>query len=623
MTATIPRLVYDLMQASNERPSVAFRDITANNIVNDRFSYSQLWHAACAFSEVLQDIPIGSHVMLIMPLGKRLLAAHLSTQLQGCVASIFTHPSEKINLNVYIKNLQNAIHTLKPEVIVTSKAFSNHINEIQKVDSFQVIFYEDVMDTSSFEPKHWLEVKTTDPAVIQYSSGSTGLQKCVALSHEMIINQCRSYARFIGLNKDFDHICSWLPLYHDMGLFTTWLMPLLEGIPVTMIDPFQWVKQPLSFLELISNVQGTLCWQPNFAFKLLASRCDESKLRDAKIDLSSMRGFSNCSEPVSHDAFSSFAQKFRSVGVQESMLWTCYAMAENAFAVTASGGPIEATRVIKADVEQYSQGKIKIVSDKEKALTLVSCGIPIEGCQVRVVSNQRELLPESSVGEIAIKGSFLMKEYIRAPELSRQVIDVDGWYYTGDLGFQYNDRLYITGRKKDLLIVGGRNFYPQDLEGICNRFDEVIPGRNVALGLEDPSLGTQKIIIIAESHLTDSDKKSQLVTEIRKQIFDELDCAVSNVYLVPHMWLLKTSSGKIARQPNLEKYRQELEKADLLNLSTSASSSSSTLKHRKPQKEASLLSTIVWSFVFSACIYAYLLVFFLSDNISWNIYAKF
>src|SRR5262249_26328396 len=158
----------------------------------------------------------------------------------------------------------------------------------------RVICAEEVPAASDRTPSGWQAGGMDDYAVIQYSSGSTGLQKCVALTHGMVLRQCESYSRFIGLDAEHDAICSWLPLYHDMGLFTAWLIPVLCGVRVAMIDPFEWVRQPRSMLELITDTGGTLCWQPNFAFRLLAARCARDSL--AGIDLSTMRGFTNCSE---------------------------------------------------------------------------------------------------------------------------------------------------------------------------------------------------------------------------------------------------------------------------------------------------------------------------------------
>jgi acyl-CoA synthetase (AMP-forming)/AMP-acid ligase II len=326
-----------------------------------------------------------------------------------------------------------------------------------------------------------------------------------------------------------------------------------------------------------------------------------------------MRGFTNCSEPVSFGAMNEFAAAFRHIGVKDSALWVCYAMAENAFAVTASGGLSETPRMISADRQKYAQGII-IPTAEDSGIGLVSCGVPIEGCEIRVVDDQRQQLPDAQIGEISLRSTFMLTGYVRSPELTREAIDDSKWYYTGDLGFLIEGRLYVTGRKKDLLIVGGRNFYPQDIEGIVGSCEGTIPGRTVAIGTEDLELGTQKVVILAESHLSDEMAKSKLATTIRQQVFDGLDCPIAEVHIVPHMWLLKTSSGKIARQPNLEKYRAEHAVLAPRKITEAAPA---------PIERAGLAETAMWSMALALSIYLYTLFFLLGDSKSWNIYARF
>ncbi|MGE4167542.1 MAG: AMP-binding protein [Xanthobacteraceae bacterium] len=604
---TLLRNIEARLQKEPERRLATFRTVAGPRPTDQSYSYADAWSAAAAFAEALDGVPAGGHVMLVMPLGFRLIAAHLGVQLQGLAVSIFTHPSEKIASDVYSRNLQHAINHLEPAAIITVRQFAPTVVECWRDRHSVVVIAEDIASTSSYQTQRWKGVSSGDPVIIQHSSGSTGLQKSVVLNHDMVAEQCDSYARFIGLDPAVDRVCSWLPLYHDMGLFTAWLMPVLEGIPVAMVDPFEWVRQPLSLLELIGDVRGTLCWQPNFAFKLLAGRAGHG---GATIDLSSMRGFTNCSEPVSSDAMAQFYGAFARAGLKRSAMWTCYAMAENSFAVTASGGPMQAPREITVDVKRLSEG---IIAAANEGQALVSCGKPIDGTEIRVVNDQRQpVQTPGAIGEIAIRSNYLMRGYYRAEEVTAAAIDADGWYYSGDLGGVVEGCLYVTGRKKDLLIVAGRNFYPQDIEEICYTCDGVIPGRAVALGVDDAALGTQKIIVIVESHLTDREQTSRLSDQIRQHVLEQLDCPVANVRIVPHMWLLKTSSGKIARKPNLDKHLSEPVKEQAV------------LQPTLPvERRASLLEVGAWSFVTAFAIYMYILIFLLGDNKSWNIYAGF
>jgi len=429
----------------------------------------------------------------------------------------------------YQTHLSHVLNQITPAAILTNQSYAADIRANNPQYTGLILEEESIALHSDYIPTRWQNASSDDTAIIQHSSGSTGLQKGVALSHQMILRQCESYAKAIQLDSNHDAIASWIPLYHDMGLFTTWLLPLLHGVRVYAIDPFEWIQKPSSFLKLISDHKATLAWQPNFAYQVLASRVTSDEMQG--VNLSSVRGISNCSEPARAKSHDLFLNRFENNGLKRSALWVCYAMAENSFAVTTAGSTTQPVELSPSGV--------------------LSVGIPIEGCLVTIVDETRRTLKDPEVGEVAIQSPFLLKNYYRNEEATQKNLDPDGWYYTGDMGFLNQGQLYITGRKKDLIIVGGRNFYPQDLEAIMDDCEGTLPGRSVALSLDDESSGTSKIILLAESVLTDTTELSAL---IRRQIYEELDCPVSEVHIVPPKWLLKTTSGKIARRPNLERY---------------------------------------------------------------------
>jgi len=614
---TISGRVYEWVQRAPQKNILHFRDTQPGSLIDNTLTYEQLWKSASAFAQALETLPRGSRVMIVLPLGLRVLSAHLGIQLAGAIGSIFAHPSEKVDISIYGHRLNHTISLLKPEAVITSYHFFETVQDTWKNNGGMVIVEEDIPLVSEAEVASWRAGNPEDIAIIQHSSGSTGFQKAVALNHVKVLEQCDSYGRFIGISPQNDRVCSWLPLYHDMGLFTSWLLPVLNGIPVSMIDPFEWAKKPATFLNLITDVHGTLCWLPNFSFHLLVSRFTSESLRSHGVDLSSMRGFTNCSEPVSAQGMRNFHLAFQDIGVKEEALWTCYAMAENSFAVTGAGGAVEKGRTIQVSATEYSNGKIELAKNG-KVLSLISCGVPIQGCEVKVVGKHRQTLLEGKIGEIALRSPFMLKEYVNDPKATQTAIDEDGWFYTGDLGFLLDGRLFVTGRIKDLLIVGGRNFYPQDIEKICDTTNGAIPGRSVALGMQDESLGTQKVIVLVESHLPSSSEKVRLASLIRQRVFDELDCPVADVKVVPHMWLLKTSSGKIARQPNLDRYKQELLTPKVTSSPKSLRSSEKILS-RFPV----LLQQFVWSLAIALAIYFFLLTILIGANKSWNLYAGF
>lgn len=606
---TIPGRIFQYVQANPSRICIFFRDLDAQDDNSDQeISYAQLWSRASQLASHLDFVQEGNHIMIVMPLCIDLLATHLAIMLRGGVPSIFAHPSPKITNDVYAAKLHHSFEAMHPQAVITTKEFSTSVKGAARNFKLQIFIPPELGLTSTEINRNWIECATVSTAVIQFSSGSTGLQKAVALSHEMIIQQCDSYANAIKLNQKHDKICSWLPLYHDMGLFTSWLMPVLHGIPIALIDPFQWVKQPLSIFRLIKDTGGTLCWLPNFAFTLLTQRAGVENLD--KLDIASMRGFINCSEPVSGASLQHFQSKFEKIGVRPSSLWTCYAMAENSFAVSSASEGLAMSEAVRLDRDELSKGNINICDD---GILIVSCGKPIEGTTVAVVDAIEGVEIPGRIGEIIINSPYMLKNYYRASETTRAPIDPDGWYHSGDLGFLHKGSIYVTGRKKDLLIVGGRNIYPQDIEAICDQMKGAIPGRSAALGMMNDNSGTEKVILILETVLTDDAEKGALMSNIRKAAIEQLDCTIADIRLVPQMWLMKTSSGKIARQLNLDKYVKEF----LGNVG-------SVYKELPaPALSTNWGSLLAWCLLFSIVLYLVILVQSMGTNTSWNVYMRF
>ena len=590
----------------------AFRFYAADGEA-EGYSRLELWRSAAGMARMIEPVAAGRLVQLVMPLGRHLIAAHLGAQMLGCTVSIFTHPSPKLSHEAYRRNLANALGLIHPDVVVTVPAYADDLRQAIGSGPCRTVVVDGEPAADATAPDVWCMRGPDDVAVIQYSSGSTGLQKGVALTNRMILQQIDHYARFIELDPASDRICSWLPLYHDMGLFTAYLMPLVTGTPVSMIDPFRWIQDPLSLLRIVDRERGTLCWLPNFAFNVLAVRGAE--LAPQTLDLACLRGVSNCSEPVSDRSLEQFVMSLAPQGLRAEAAWVCYAMAENAFAVTGCGQGTAPYRKLVIDSERYSQGDAVAATEAGRAMTLASCGVPVDDCEIRIVDPaSRSDLPVGRVGEVAIRSPFLFREYLNNPEATASCRDGAGWYYSGDLGFVHDGHLYLSGRKKDLIIVAGRNFYPQDIERIASSVPGVVPGRVVALGDRDDAMGTERVIVVVESRENDEAIRKSIAGEIRRRIYEELDCPVSDVVVMPHMWLHKTSSGKIARGQNLARYREWRSEQQTQVCPAPRSGDG---------RKAGVGEVVAWGLGLAFAAYAYLLLYMVGSNSGWNIYAGF
>ncbi len=480
----------------------------------------------------------GDVALLFVKHEPAIYAAFVGCMLAGVAPSFMPYPNPKQDRALFWRSHRELLRRIEPRLIVVSASllldFSDNLPEFAgRLSSLDEWLAAAAPDGQEFV--------VHDPALLQHSSGTTATKKGVMLSHAEVLGQVDAYARAIALT-DRDVIASWLPLYHDMGLIACFMLALIRGALLVALDPFEWVSNPGSLLEAIERHRATLCWLPNFAFNHLAA----SVRRGRRFDLSSVRAFINCSEPCKPSSFETFRARFEESGVHSAQLQVCYAMAENVFAVTQT--PIGAPpRVLDADSEALQTLGHATPGSSAK---LLSCGPPIEGVEVRVVDDGGVELGERRVGEIAVRSPFVFSGYYRLPEKTERALR-GGWYFTGDLGFVESGELFVTGRKDDLLIAYGRNYYAHDIEAVANTIQGLIPGRNVAFAIVSDAAGTQQIVLAAET-MTPHDHA--LVRRARETVLAASGLALTDVFLCEPGWLIKTTSGKIARGANLERY---------------------------------------------------------------------
>ncbi|GAB4424002.1 MAG: hypothetical protein Kow0031_02790 [Anaerolineae bacterium] len=518
-------------------------------------TYRELVQKAAGYAKKLRqyDVQPGEPVMLVLPYGIDLPAAFFGVCLAGAIPSILPYSTEKVDPTYFRQNLSALFQHTQPTAVVTTQVKADDINghDITAHFNGKLLALDQIESTDSAD---WLVSKPKDNkvALLQHSSGTTGLQKGVALSHRAIFNQMDAYAAAIKLRPEADVIVSWLPLYHDMGLIAGFLLPVLTGTPLVLMSPFDWVRSPKMLFQAVSDYGGTLSWLPNFAFNFCAHKIKPADLEG--INLGTWRAVINCSEPTRLASHRLFFDRFRSIGLRWEALSVCYGMAENVFAVTQS--PLSTLLPVDAiDRTSFQQQKMALPASTSDALTYLSAGPPIAGTEVQIVASDGRILPERHVGEITVRGNCLLDEYYRRPDLSEIAFQA-GWYLTGDYGYLAGGHLYVVGRKKEIIIVGGKNIYPQDLEAIISNVDGIHPGRVVCFGEFNSTLGTEEITVIAEVE-AESEINPQLIKEaVRHSVAAATDVVVrpGRIKLVEPGWIIKTSSGKIVRYANREKY---------------------------------------------------------------------
>jgi fatty-acyl-CoA synthase len=273
--------------------------------------------------------------------------------------------------------------------------------------------------------------------------------------------------------------------------------------------------------------------------------------------LSSIRLWTNCSEPVTNQSQRSFLQAFEKIGCRADSLGASYAMAENVFAVTQSRNSVDA--LLEVSKEGLTRHAVSAPQSAEDTRVLVGCGSPIEGVSIKIVEPGTDVQSTSAVGEIAIKSEFLFTEYWKNPAATSAAFTSDGYYRTGDAGFIKDNQIYVTGRLKDIIIIQGKNLHAGDIEACLSGIEGIIPGRVVALGLMDEAMGSERLAILAETEVDDDAAKKLITNKIRTQITNELTVSASIIRLMPPRWLIKSTSGKMARNENKEKLMRLIE----------------------------------------------------------------
>lgn len=558
---TVQTLIQPVIRRANEQPDQTALIMVAQDGSETRLNARQFHQQALTYAQALQNIGVGPEdlVILVLKHSQVLLSGFWGALYLGAIPSIFPFLTEKLDPDLYMQRVKTLVTSEGAKAVITFPAFKQALTDLLDEADCLVLSTDEVPDTVSDDageqPAFWQNPNPEKIAFLQHSSGTTGLQKGVALSHRAVLNQIEAYSQSIHLNEE-DVIVSWLPLYHDMGLIAGFVMPIVSGIPLVLMSPFHWVRDPKSLLWAIHRHKGTLCWLPNFAYNHIARTARPSYLEG--LDLSSWRATVNCSEPVYHQSHKVFAEKLAPYGFKEEALAVSLAMAENTFAVTQTElGKPPLLDWVKIAPLQEERMAVPAEAESEGAVPMVSCGKPIAGTEIAVVDPDGSRLEERQVGEVILRSNSMLTEYYKRPEVTAEAIR-DGWYYTGDMGYIAGEELFITGRKKDLIIVGGKNVYPQDLEAIANHVEGVYPGRAVAFGLYDERVGSESIVMVAELLPQSNGRTPQdIERELRTQIVAQTEVTLADVRLVEDRWVIKTSSGKIGRADNREKYLRE------------------------------------------------------------------
>ena len=492
----------------------------------------------------------GDRIALVVPEGEHFIPAFLGALWGGMIPVPLYPPVSLGKLDAFMDALVSILNVAKPRVLVTSdrvaKVLWSAVGRIPSIE--KVLTTEELSGDPAGALPPVADLRDDEIAFLQFTSGSTALPKGVMVTHGSLAANCQAIVHD-GLKADAargDKAISWLPLYHDMGLIGFVLAPVCHRIPAVFIPTLSFIKNATVWMETLHKHRGTLTFAPNFAYALVTKRAKPEQI--ARWDLSRMRVFGCGAEPINPETMRAFVNAMAPAGVKPEALLPCYGMAEATLAI--SFVPLdEPLRTDRIDAERYhGDAKAAPVSNGAAFLEVVNCGRTFPGHEVSVQDEDGRILPDRHVGELCFRGPSLTAGYWENPE-STQTAFRGGWLRTGDLGYLVGGEVFISGRIKDILIVNGRNYYPQRIEWLVDEIPGIRRGSSVVF--TRPGSSSEEIVIAAESRTEDP---AALKAQIVARVGEEFQLAVSDVALVGPGTLPKTSSGKLQRRKTREQY---------------------------------------------------------------------
>src|SRR5215467_12232285 len=538
-------------------------------------TFGELYAAAqrCAAELARRGVPPGGRVSLMLPTSRAFFVSYAGILLAGAIPVPIYPPFRADRIEEYAARQASILNNAEVCLLLTFRRAEAVAYLVQpRVRSLTaVVDAEKLLDAADKVPppapgalpahitgrraRH-----SSDIALLQYTSGSTGDPKGVTLTHSNLLANIRAIGEAVELTSD-DVGISWLPLYHDMGLIGAWLTLLHFGTPLSVMSPLAFLTRPERWLWAFHRHRGTIAAAPNFAYELCVRKIADKDIQN--VDLSSWRAALNGAEPVNPETLERFGERFAKYGFRREAQLPVYGLAEATLGVTVPP-PGRGPKIDRVGRETFTaEGRaVPAAAEDETAISFVSSGKAIPGHEVRIVDGNDAELPDRTEGFLWFRGPSATSGYYRNPKATEAVLPLgpaasDGgfhWVNSGDRAYRAEEEIYITGRVKDIIIKGGRNLYPHEVEELATRAEGIRKGCVVAFGFNDEASGTEKLVVVAETRERDATLRATISGKVTELVSQGLGLPPDRVELIPPGSIPKTSSGKLRREETKQLY---------------------------------------------------------------------
>ena len=538
-------------------------------------TFGELHAAAQRLAEELarRGVPVGGRVALMLPTSRAFFISYAGILLAGAVPVPIYPPFRADRIEEYAARQSAILNNAEVCMLLTfregeavAKLLRPRVRSLKEVaDAEKLIEAADkapppAPGARSAHITGSRVRKGSDLAMLQYTSGSTGDPKGVMLTHANLLANIRAIGQAVQAGPG-DVVVTWLPLYHDMGLIGAWLTPLHFGLPVAVMSPLAFLTRPEKWLQAFHKHRGTIAAAPNFAYELCVRKAADKDMQG--MDLSSWRTALNGAEPVNPETLERFSERFAKYGFRREAHLPVYGLAEATLGVTIP--PLNrGARVDRVERETFTaEGRaVPARADDETAISFVSSGQSLPGHEVRIVDAKGSEVVDRTEGFLWFRGPSATSGYFRNAKATEALLPQgpmasDGgfpWVNSGDRAYRADGEIYVTGRVKDIIIKGGRNLYPHEVEELATRAEGVRKGCVVAFGLNDQASGTEKLVVVAETREHDAARRAAIAAKVTEQVSQGLGLPPDRVELIPPGSIPKTSSGKLRREETKQLY---------------------------------------------------------------------